>query len=161
MVRILEHWPSLSSYYSSHEKVVEKLLAKFPFDEPLLSRTQFLDASASGHGVSLPYETSDNTNVTDESALNAKKIKILLDKEKERTLLLETQLAAFKEMCHETEKRSKKIETAFPETVSRADNLQSQVVKLQSSLSDRNQQLLSADSTKHELKDVKPGAMGN
>ena len=111
--------------------------------------------SASGDGASLPSET----NMTpDESAQNAKRIKVLLEKEKERTLLLETQLAAFKEMCHDTETRSKKMETAFHEAESRADNLQSQVVKLQSSLSDSTQQLLSADSTKHELKSVKRGA---
>ena len=111
--------------------------------------------SASGPGASLPSET----NVTpDESAQNAKRIKVLLEKEKERTLLLETQLAAFKEMCHDTETRSKKMETACHEAESRADNLQSQVVKLQSSLTDTNQQLLSADSTKRELKSVKRGA---
>ena len=110
---------------------------------------------ASGNGVSLPSET----NVTpDESAQNAKRIKVLLEKEKERTLLLETQLAAFKEMCHDTETRSKKMETAFREAESRADNLQPQVAKLQSSLSDSTQQLLSADLTKRELKSVKRGA---
>ena len=110
---------------------------------------------ASGNGASLPSET----NVTpDESAQNAKRIKVLLEKEKERTLLLETQLAAFKEMCHDTETRSKKMETAFREAESRADNLQPQVAKLQSSLSDSTQQLLSADLTKRELKSVKRGA---
>ena len=61
--------------------------------------------TTSGHGASLPSETNDN-----ESALNAKKIKVLLAKEKQQTLLLETQLAAFKEMCHENETRSKKME---------------------------------------------------
>ena len=67
--------------------------------------------SASGHGASLPSET----NVTpDESAQNAKRIKVLLEKEKERTLLLETQLAAFKEMCHDTETRSKKMGDGMP-----------------------------------------------
>ena len=54
--------------------------------------------STSGHGASLLSETSDN-----ESALNAKKIKVLLDKEKKRTLLLEVQLAAFKQMCRDNE----------------------------------------------------------
>ena len=55
------------------------------------------------HGASLPSEI----NVTpDESAQKAKRIKVLLENEKERALLLETQLAAFKEMCHDTETRS-------------------------------------------------------
>ena len=76
--------------------------------------------SASGDGASLPSET----NVTpDECAQNAKRIKLLIEKEKERSLLLKTQLAAFKEMCHDTETRSKKMETAFHEVESRADNL--------------------------------------
>ena len=46
------------------------------------------------------------------------------------------------------------METAFHEAESRDDNLQS----LQSSLSDSNHQLLSADSTKRELKSLKRGA---
>ena len=50
------------------------------------------------------------------------------------------------------------METAFQEAESRAGNLKSQVVKLQSSLSDSTEQLQSADSTKRELKAVKRGA---
>ena len=34
------------SVHTFYQNGIEKLVAKFPFDEPLLSRTQFLDASA-------------------------------------------------------------------------------------------------------------------